>query len=82
MTQDSIEARDIASQVHSYANLSVLEETGPLVISRGDRAYVIDNHEKRYLDGMAGLWSAPLSFSEQRLGAVSAWQYVKLPFLS
>ncbi len=77
---NSIEARDVACQVHSYTNLSAVEETGPLIITEGDGVYVTDNHGKRYLDGMAGLWSASLGFREKRLAAAATRQFEQLPF--
>ena len=67
-------------QIPSYANLALVEETGPLVITRGDGVYVIDSNGKRYLEGMAGLWSASLGFSEKRLGQAAAKQFDTLPF--
>jgi 4-aminobutyrate--pyruvate transaminase len=68
------------SQISSYANLALVEETGPMVITKGDGVYVIDNNGNRYLDGMAGLWSASLGFSEKRLGKAAARQFDTLPF--
>ncbi len=80
MLSNSIEARDIASQVHSYVDLAALEEAGPLVMTRGEGVYVIDNNGKRYLDGMAGLWSAALGFNEERLAAAAVRQFKRMPF--
>ena len=37
---------------------------GPLVIVRGDGVHVIDEHGRRYIEGMAGLWCASLGFSK------------------
>ena len=77
---NSIEARDLASQVHSYTDLAALEKVGPLVITSGQGVYVRDNNGKPYLDAMAGLWSASLGFSNDRLAKAAARQMATLPF--
>jgi 4-aminobutyrate--pyruvate transaminase len=77
---NSTAARDIASLVHPYTNLDRHLEVGPFVISSGDGCYVYDDSGKRYLEGLAGLWSASLGFSEPRLVAAATRQMEKLPY--
>lgn len=77
---NSPEARDVAYHMHSYTNARTHQEDGPLIIERGDGAYVIDNSGNRYLEGMAGLWSVGVGFNEPRLAAAAAKQMEKLPF--
>jgi 4-aminobutyrate--pyruvate transaminase len=72
--------RDIAHHLHPYTQLRQLERDGPLVIVRGDGVHVIDEHGKRYIEGMAGLWCASLGFSEQRLADAAARQMKVLPY--
>ena len=64
---NSPESRDIASVLHPYTNLVKHEETGPLVIARGEGVWVYDNTGKGYIEGLAGLWSTSLGFGEERL---------------
>jgi 4-aminobutyrate--pyruvate transaminase len=71
---------DIAHHLHPYTQLRQLEREGPLVIVRGDGVHVIDEHGKRYLEGMAGLWCASLGFSEARLVAAAERQMRVLPY--
>jgi 4-aminobutyrate---pyruvate transaminase len=83
MTSPEISAAgrsDIAHHLHPYTQLRALEQDGPLVITRGDGVFVIDEHGKRYLEGMAGLWCASLGFSESRLAAVAEKQLRTLPY--
>ncbi len=77
---NSPEARDVAYHLHSYTNARAHQEDGPLIIERGDGAYVIDNSGNRYLEGMAGLWSVGVGFNEPRLAEAAARQMEKLPF--
>jgi 4-aminobutyrate--pyruvate transaminase len=72
--------RDLAYHLHPSTNLRQVEIEGPLVISRGDGVYVLDEHGNRYLEGMAGLWCASLGFSESRLAEAAYRQMRELPF--
>jgi 4-aminobutyrate--pyruvate transaminase len=72
--------RDIAHHLHPYTQLRALERDGPLVIVRGDGVHVIDEHGKRYIEGMAGLWCASLGFSEARLADAAVRQMRTLPY--
>jgi 4-aminobutyrate--pyruvate transaminase len=77
---NSDEARDIAYHFHGYTDAQKHEDVGPLIIDRGEGCYVFDSNGKRYLEGMAGLWSVAVGFNEKRLVAVAHEQMQKLPF--
>ncbi|MEO9529228.1 aspartate aminotransferase family protein [Roseibium sp.] len=77
---NSLEARDSASQLHSYADARRQEEAGALVIEKGDGIYVEDIGGKRYIEGMAGLWSVAVGFGEKRLVDAATRQMQKLPY--
>ncbi|WP_298821139.1 aspartate aminotransferase family protein [uncultured Roseibium sp.] len=77
---NSLEARDTAFQLHSYANARLQEETGAMVIERGEGIYVEDISGKRYIEGMAGLWSVAVGFGEKRLVDAATRQMQKLPY--
>jgi 4-aminobutyrate--pyruvate transaminase len=73
-------SRDIAHHLHPYTNFKKHENTGPLTIVRGRGVYVMDDDGKEYIEGMAGLWSAALGFSNERLATVAYEQMKQLPF--
>ncbi|MEM7290089.1 MAG: aspartate aminotransferase family protein [Pseudomonadota bacterium] len=77
---NSPEARDIAYHFHAYTNAVAHAELGPMIIERGEGVHVFDNNGKKYLEAMAGLWSAALGFSEERLVEAAANQMRELPF--
>jgi 4-aminobutyrate--pyruvate transaminase len=77
---NTLAERDIGSLVHPYTNLDRHRTEGPLVITRGDGVFVEASDGRRYLEGMSGLWSASLGFSEKRLAAVAARQMETLPY--
>lgn len=77
---NSVEARDIAYQLHPLVDLRNYGKTGALVIERGQGIYVWDNTGKRYIEGLAGLWSVAVGFGETRLSDVAKAQMDKLPY--
>src|SRR5204862_4020245 len=72
--------RDLAYHLHPATNLRQVQTEGPLVITRGEGVYVYDDEDRRYLEGMAGLWCASLGFSERRLAEAAYRQMCELPF--
>ncbi len=76
---NSLAARDIASLIHPYTNLEKHKNDGPVIMARGEGVYVYDEAGKRYLEGMAGLWSTSLGFSEKRLVEAARRQMEQLP---
>jgi len=80
MQPNSVEARDIAYQLHAYTNARKQEAEGSLVIERGEGIHVYDNNGKRYIEGMAGLWSVAVGFGEKRLAQAAMRQMEKLPY--
>lgn len=77
---NSAAARDITSLVHPYTNLDKHRTVGPFIAGSGEGVYVRDDAGNRYLEGMAGLWSAALGFNEPRLTAAATRQLETLPF--
>ncbi|MBN7808402.1 aspartate aminotransferase family protein [Agrobacterium rosae] len=77
---NSLAAADIASVMHSNTNLRQHERTGPLVMERGDGIRVYDDRGKEYIEGLAGLWSVAVGFSETRLAEAAYKQMLKLPY--
>ncbi len=71
---------DISSVLHPYTDARMHEQQGPTIIERGEGIYVFDSNGKRYLEGLAGLWSVAVGFNEPRLAQAAAAQFAKLPF--
>ena len=76
---NSAAARDVAYHLHPYTNARKHEAEGPLVITGGHGIYVTDEDGKDYIEGLAGLWSTALGFSEERLVEAAAAQMRRLP---
>mgnify|MGYP005838910967 CR=1 FL=1 len=80
LAPNSPEARDIAYHFHSYTNAMAHAELGPQIMDHGEGVFVFDNHGKRYVEAMAGLWSVAVGFGEDRLVRAAEAQMRKLPF--
>jgi len=76
---NSASLRDREYVLHPMTNLVQHREEGPLVIERGDGVYVEDDEGHRDIEGVSGLWSISLGFSQKRLADVAASQMMKLP---
>ncbi len=76
----SLAAKDIAYNLHPYTDLLTHEQSGPLIMTRGQGIYLWDSEDKPYIDGFAGLWCTSLGFSEKRLIEAATRQLETLPF--
>ncbi|KAF3600137.1 hypothetical protein F2Q69_00037503 [Brassica cretica] len=52
----------------------------PLIIAKSEGSYVYDDHGKKYLDSLAGLWCTALGGNEPRLVSAAVEQLKTLPF--
>ena len=77
---NSTQARDVAYLLHPNTNARRHEQTGPIVMERGEGIYVYDDQGKEYIEAMAGLWSVGVGFGERRLAEAAARQMTKLPY--
>src|SRR5690242_21963436 len=75
-----LEALDLAHLFHPNTNLAALHAGRPLVLERGEGAYVWDNQGKRYIEGMAGLWCTTLGYGDEELADAAYEQIKKLSF--
>ncbi|HEX4028454.1 MAG TPA: aminotransferase, partial [Rhizomicrobium sp.] len=74
------QARDMASLLHPFTNLTVLRQTGPLVVERGKGVFVYGADGRDYLEAMGGLWCTALGWGEEELVEAATEQMRKLPF--
>ncbi|WP_293922302.1 MULTISPECIES: aspartate aminotransferase family protein [Alphaproteobacteria] len=77
---NSASARDISYHLHPSTNARRHEAIGPTIIDRGDGIYVYDDQGQEYIEGLAGLWSVAVGFSEDRLREAAYRQMHKLPY--
>jgi 4-aminobutyrate--pyruvate transaminase len=79
-TLSNTQARDMASLLHPFTNLTTLRQTGPLVVERGAGVFVYGSDGKDYLEAMGGLWCTALGWGEEELVQAAAEQMRKLSF--
>ena len=80
MPYTNAQARDLNNLFHPYTNLKLLEETGPLIIERGQGVRVYDTAGKDYIEAMSGLWCTALGWGENELAETAAEQMRKLSY--
>jgi 4-aminobutyrate---pyruvate transaminase len=76
---NSAGARDLAFVLHPMTNLVQHAAEGPLIVSRGDGIYIVDDQGRRYIEGVSGLWSVTLGFHNERLAQAAYRQMLQLP---
>jgi 4-aminobutyrate--pyruvate transaminase len=79
-TLSNTQARDMASLLHPFTNLTLLRQTGPLLVERGAGVFVYGSDGKDYLEAMGGLWCTALGWGEEELVQAAAEQMRKLSF--
>lgn len=77
---NSRHAIDVARMLHPYTNARTHEDSGPLIITRGNGVEVFDDQGKAYIEAMAGLWSVAVGFGEKRLVDAATRQMSSLPY--
>ena len=76
---NSAAQRDLDYLLHPTTNLARHLEDGPLVIERGTGVRVVDDAGNTYIEGVSGLWSITLGFSQDRVAHAVFEQMQRLP---
>ena len=82
MTQSShsLAQRDIENVLHPYTNVVSHNNTGPMVITKGEGIHVFDEVGNKYIEGLSGLWCASLGFNNENLIEATNKARRQLPF--
>lgn len=80
MSLTNAQMRDVEGLLHPYANAAAIRQNGSQNITKGEGVYVYDDEGKRYIEGLAGLWSAGLGFSNEELVEAAREQMARLPY--
>jgi adenosylmethionine-8-amino-7-oxononanoate aminotransferase len=74
--------KDRDHMIHPFCDLTNFEESGALVITQGEGAYVFDAHGKRYLDGIGGLWCVNIGHGNAEVADAIGEQARQLAFFN
>ena len=77
---DLIRRQDVDHHFHPFTDFSSFKETGSLILTEADGAYLTDSDGKRYLDGIGGLWCVNIGYGRTELADVAAAQMRTLPY--
>ena len=67
----------MTTMIYPTTNFKAVEQ---LVVARGEGVYVYDDHGKRYLEGMAGLWCTALGYGNEEVIECATEQMHTLTF--
>ncbi len=74
---------DVEHHIHPFSNNRELADNGGgRIFSRAEGVYIYDLDNRRYLDGMAGLWCVNVGYGREALVEVAARQMRELPYYS
>lgn len=76
----TLHTNDVSSLMHPYTDARAHQDNGPMLIERGEGIYVFDDQGKQYIEGMSGLWSVAVGFSNHRLISAAHEQMSRLPY--
>ncbi|MEO0397817.1 MAG: aminotransferase [Pseudomonadota bacterium] len=79
---DTLKAKDKEHFLHPWQKFDSFRETGPLIIARGDGAYIYDIDGKAYLDGIGGMWCVNVGYGRKEIADAMAAQAAQLPYFS
>ena len=73
----TLESLDKRFLFHPSSNLDQVRDGNPLIWTRGEGVHVFDQHGRKYLEGMAGLWCTALGYGEKELAKAASEQMEK-----
>lgn len=77
---NSLAAIDRAALLHPFTDARDLDARGPQIMTRAEGVRIWDDEGREYIDGLAGLWSMALGYSQPRLRDAVLDQMDQLPF--
>lgn len=78
-TDETVEEAD-KLHLHPNSNPAAYEAEGGVIMVRGEGSYLIDKEGNRYFDGISGLISVPLGYSDEKVIKAAQQQLSELPF--
>lgn len=75
-----LRAKDQAHHLHPFTDHRAMHTTGTHLIKEGDGCFVIDQHDRRLLDGLAGLWCVNVGYNCAAIVEAVHEQLERLPY--
>ena len=66
--------------IHPYTDFSTFKNEGSHVITNAEGAYIIDADDKKYLDGIAGLWCVNIGHGRQEMADAISKQVMDMQY--
>ncbi len=74
--------KDRDHHIHPWTDFATFKESGSLVLTEAEGAYVSDSRGNRYLDGIGGLWCVNVGYGRAEIARAMAAQAEKMVYYS
>ncbi|MBC7782666.1 MAG: aminotransferase class III-fold pyridoxal phosphate-dependent enzyme [Burkholderiales bacterium] len=75
-----LQEMDRRHHLHPFTDHNAMHKSGTQVAVRGDGCYLIDQDNRRLLDGLAGLWCVNVGYSRKEIVDAVTAQMTQLPY--
>lgn len=79
---DTIRQQDLDHHFHPFTDFSSFKNTGSMIFTGAEGAYVIDGEGQRYLDGIGGLWCVNIGYGREEMAQAMAEQARQMVYYS
>ncbi|MGX8014238.1 aminotransferase (plasmid) [Mesorhizobium sp. ORM8.1] len=79
---DTVKQQDLNHHIHPFTDFSTFKQTGSMVFTGADGAYLVDGEGRRYLDGVGGAWCVNIGYGREEMAQAMAQQAREIAFCS
>jgi putrescine---pyruvate transaminase len=77
-----VRRQDLDHHFHPFTDFSSFKQTGSLILTAAEGAYLTDSDGKRYLDGIGGLWCVNIGYGRDEMAEAIADQARRMVYYS
>jgi len=79
---NAVRQQDLDHHFHPFTDFASFKESGSMIITEAQGAYVTDSEGKRYLDGIGGLWCVNIGYGRDEMADAMAAQARQMVYYS
>lgn len=79
---NTIRQQDLQHHFHPFTDFSTFKDSGSMIFTGAEGAYVIDSEGQRYLDGIGGLWCVNIGYGRDEMAEAMAAQARQMVYYS
>ncbi|MBL0373875.1 aminotransferase [Rhizobium sp. KVB221] len=78
----TIRQQDLKHHFHPFTDFASFKDTGSMIFTGAEGAYVVDGEGRRYLDGIGGLWCVNIGYGREEMAEAMAQQARQMVYYS